>query len=130
VNLLFFLPLLGIGRSERGGLFVETCQEASAIFRRKAIYETIHPETKHGGDRKSDQVANSATRSDRFTSATSEATGKSERTIRRAAARGEALGSDLDQFSKKGRFQAYLEPPQLKMDFKTGLSCSAAIAVS
>ncbi|WP_374545277.1 hypothetical protein [Rhodoblastus sp.] len=33
----------------------------------------------------------------RFTAATSEATGKSERNIQRAAARGEALGSDLKQ---------------------------------
>jgi hypothetical protein len=66
-----------------------SAQEASAVFRRKAIYETIHPETKHGGDRKSDQVANSATR---FTQATSDATGKAERTIRQAAARGEAIG--------------------------------------
>ncbi len=70
-------------------------QEASAIFRRKAIYEELHPETKHGGDRKSDQVDNLATRSERFTSATADATGKDERTIRRAAARGEALGDDL-----------------------------------
>ncbi len=71
-------------------------QEASAIFRRKAIYEALHPETKHGGDRKSDQVDNLATRSERFTAATSDATGKDERTVRRAAARGEALGDDLE----------------------------------
>jgi ParB family chromosome partitioning protein len=68
-------------------------EEASAIFRRKAIYEALHPETRHGGDRKSDQVANSATR---FTASTSEATGKSERAVQIAAARGEALGADLD----------------------------------
>jgi ParB family chromosome partitioning protein len=56
-------------------------------FRRKAIYEELHPETKHGGDRKSDQTANFATRSDSFVSATSDATGKAERTVRLAAAR-------------------------------------------
>jgi hypothetical protein len=57
--------------------------------------EELHPETKHGGDRKSDQVDKLSTRSDRFTAATAEATGRDERTIRRAAARGEALGNDL-----------------------------------
>jgi ParB family chromosome partitioning protein len=57
-------------------------QEASAIFRRKAIYEELHAETRHGGDRKSDQVANSAIR---FTASTSEATGKSVRTVQIAA---------------------------------------------
>ncbi len=36
-------------------------QEASAIFRRKAIYEELHLEKKRGGDRRSDQVAESAT---------------------------------------------------------------------
>lgn len=35
------------------------------------------------------------TRSERFTSATAAATGKDESTIRRAAARGKALGDDL-----------------------------------
>jgi ParB family chromosome partitioning protein len=60
--------------------------------RRKAIYEELHPDTKHGGGRKGDQVANFATR---FTSDTAEGTGKSERAIRLAAARGEALGDDL-----------------------------------
>jgi hypothetical protein len=60
---------------------------------RKAIYEELHPETKHGGDRKSDQVANSGTR---FTADTADGTGKSERSIQIAAARGEALGDDLN----------------------------------
>jgi hypothetical protein len=40
-------------------------------------------------------VDNLATRSERFTSATADATGRDERTVRRAAARGEALGDDL-----------------------------------
>ena len=72
-----------------------SAQEAAAVSRRKAIYEELHPETKHGGDRKSDQVDNLSTRSERFTAETSKATGKDERTIRRAAARGAALGEDL-----------------------------------
>ena len=71
------------------------------IFRRKQIYEELHPETKHGGDRKSDQVANLASCSDRFTEATAAATGKAERNIQRAAARGEALG-EVSGASKPG----------------------------
>ena len=89
---------------------VSPAQEASAIARRKAIYEELHPETKHGGDRKSDQVDNLATRSERFTAATSQATGKDERTIRRAAARGEKLGDDL----KAGR------PPACRRRHRVG----------
>lgn len=71
-------------------------QEAEAIFRRKAIYEELHPETKHGaiGNGRVDNLA--TLKAERFTAATSQATGKDERTIRRAAARGEALGDDLD----------------------------------
>ena len=71
-------------------------QEASAIARRKSIYEAMHPETKHGGDRRSDQVGDLHTRSERFTSATADATGRDESAIRRAAARGRALGDELD----------------------------------
>ncbi|WP_294532605.1 hypothetical protein [uncultured Rhodoblastus sp.] len=74
-------------------------QEASAVFRRKAIYETLHPETKHGGDRKSDQVGNLHTRSERFTAATSAATGKDESTIRRAAGGNARQGLASDKLS-------------------------------
>ncbi len=62
---------------------------------RAQIYEAPHPETKHGGNAggPSGQFGHTAT--ERFTAATSEATGKDERTVRRAATRGEALGEDL-----------------------------------
>jgi hypothetical protein len=73
-------------------------QEAAAISRRKAIYETIYPETKHGaiggGHDQSRQFGDSE-KADRFTAATASATGKPERSIQRAAERGAKLGSDL-----------------------------------
>jgi ParB family transcriptional regulator, chromosome partitioning protein len=75
-------------------------QEASAIFRRKAIYEELHPETKAGvaqsiGMNKAIGRDVTDNLSATFASATADARGKDERTIRRAAARGEALGDDL-----------------------------------
>ena len=69
-------------------------ERAAATARRKAIYVSLHPQTKHGGDRKSDQVANLATCSERFTTATAAASGHSERNVQRDAHRGEALGDD------------------------------------
>lgn len=62
---------------------------ASQTARRKAIYLELHPETAHGGDRKSDQVAEFATRS--FVAETAEAVGKAERTVRLDAERGEKV---------------------------------------
>lgn len=70
-------------------------QEASAIFRRKAIYEELHPETKHGGNAGGPCGQFVHTAKADFASATADATGKDERTVRRAVARGEALGDDL-----------------------------------
>jgi N6-adenosine-specific RNA methylase IME4 len=72
-------------------------ERAMAVTRRKEIYLQMHPETAHGGDRRS---AGSSRRSgdlkgDRFTKATAAATGVGERTVQRDAARGEKLGDDV-----------------------------------
>jgi hypothetical protein len=69
-------------------------QEAAAVFRRKAIYEELHPETKHGAASPSKDC-----NSQSFVSATSDAVGKDKSTISRAAARGEALGADLNDIA-------------------------------
>jgi prophage antirepressor-like protein len=63
----------------------------------QAIYEELHPETKHGEPGASHQIGDTSGRSenDRFTEATSEATGKSERNIQRTAShRRRPYGSD------------------------------------
>lgn len=62
---------------------------ASQTMRRKELHERLHPEKKHGGDRKSDQVANFATRS--FAAVTAAKTGMSERAVRLHAERGEKV---------------------------------------
>jgi len=77
-------------------------ERAAATARRKCIYEQLHPETKHGEvgrGRAKDRVANLATLSDdepaeRFTEATSKATGHSERAVQRDARRGAAIGAE------------------------------------
>ncbi|ASY56469.1 MT-A70 family methyltransferase [Sinorhizobium sp. CCBAU 05631] len=62
------------------------------VFRRKEIYLMKHPETGHGGDRASRQVGDlKADEPKRFTTATAEATGQSERAIQRDAERGEKI---------------------------------------
>lgn len=63
------------------------------LARRKEIYLIKHPETAHGGDRKSSgQVGHLKTEPPkRFTAATAEATGQDERTIRRDVERGEKI---------------------------------------
>ena len=68
-------------------------QEAALTARRKAIYERLYPETRHG-------VAGGKARhgatSDKLSFAESQAkaTGKTERTVQRATARAEALGHE------------------------------------
>jgi hypothetical protein len=70
-------------------------QEASAIFRRKAIYEVLHPETKAGAYKGNQHTGKLANENSAFTTATAESTGKGRRSVEIAAARGDALGDDL-----------------------------------
>ncbi|MEY9131925.1 hypothetical protein ACVMII_000793 [Bradyrhizobium diazoefficiens] len=74
-------------------------QRAKLVARRKALYEAVHPQTKHGGDRKStnakNQDAEFASRS--FAADTATKTGKSKRSVEVDAARAKALGDDLDR---------------------------------
>ncbi|NTA10832.1 ParB N-terminal domain-containing protein [Agrobacterium tumefaciens] len=63
------------------------------VFRRKEIYLLKHPETANGGDRRSDRQVGElkSIEAKRFTVATAEATGQSERSIQRDAERGEKV---------------------------------------
>ncbi|PWL18862.1 hypothetical protein DKP76_07310 [Falsochrobactrum shanghaiense] len=69
-------------------------EEAAHIARRKAIYEEIHPETKHGGNQ-SPSGKFFHTDKASFVQETASASGKTDRAIRMAAARGRVLGPDI-----------------------------------
>jgi hypothetical protein len=64
-------------------------ERAVVTARRKAAYEALHPETKHGGNRRvsSAQVGH-LNPVDRFTAETAAKTGRSETSIKRDAERG------------------------------------------
>lgn len=76
-------------------------ERAAAQARRKAIYQQIHPETKRGA------AGGEATKAEavgqvgqqpstpRFDEAAAQATGQSERSVRRDVTRGESLGEDV-----------------------------------
>lgn len=106
---LEYIPILVVDLEEmRAGLDatdedlrrrpLSPARQAAATARRKEIYEALHPETKFGenqhtrprrsGERKSGAFA------PRFTKATAQATGASERSVQRAAERGERIGQE------------------------------------
>lgn len=60
-----------------------------AVFlaEKKALYEKLHPETRHGGDRTSEQAAIFGDLAPRFTEEVKDRLGYSERTIQRVVAR-------------------------------------------
>jgi ParB family transcriptional regulator, chromosome partitioning protein len=67
---------------------------AAAVARRKAIYEKLNPSTKHGAIGGGRGKAGAGDKAERFTKATAEATGRSERAVQLDAARGETLGQE------------------------------------
>ncbi|MCD9821161.1 ParB N-terminal domain-containing protein [Bradyrhizobium japonicum] len=76
-------------------------QRAKLVARRKAAYEAVHPEAKHGGApaKKGGGKASRAkdAKSASFADDTATKTGRSKRAVAQDAARGEALRDDLDR---------------------------------
>ena len=74
-------------------------QEARATKRLKELYEAQHPETKHGGNRRSNgeirHLKSGKSTTDRFTKKTAKVTGRSETAVKEAARRGKALGDEV-----------------------------------
>ncbi|CAI9120469.1 ParB/RepB/Spo0J family partition protein [Brytella acorum] len=68
---------------------------ATFLARRKEVYEELHPETKQGGDRKSDQTDKLVRLIPTFTEATAEKLGLDARTIRRSVARHTNIPTDV-----------------------------------
>lgn len=69
--------------------------KATFLARRKEVYEELHPETKHGGDRKSDQVDSLVHLIPSFTEATAQKLGLDARSIRRSVARYTSIVPDV-----------------------------------
>jgi ParB family chromosome partitioning protein len=70
-------------------------QRAKLVAKRKAAYEAVHPETKPGGDRRSNRQNGGL--KDSFAKDTAAKSGKPLRTVERDITRGRKLGSDLDR---------------------------------
>lgn len=68
---------------------------ATFLARRKEVYEELYPETKHGGDRKSDQARMLTRLIPSFTDATAQKLGLDSSTIRRAVSLYTGIAQDV-----------------------------------
>lgn len=83
--------LTAIADGAAWGMWGSKAERALFTRRRKDIYEAIHPETRHGGDRgASRKIGDTA----RFTADTATRTGRSERDVQRDATRDERIDED------------------------------------
>ena len=99
---------------------------SNLLMRRKEIYETLHPEVKHGGDRKSEKIKTAKSRFDSvkpFSEDTADKWGVDKRTVERQVqiaknltpeAKGILLASDAKLTKKDALKLSRLEPEQQK----------------
>ena len=118
-------------------------EQAAHHKRRKELYEKRHPETKHGGDRKSSTGKSKPQNADlkSYTEDAAEKTGKSRDTVERAVKRGKGIpnvadlagtsldqGVELDALAELGSIDPSLQS-ELIEKAKSGAKVSARTAV-
>lgn len=112
-------------------------ERAMHVLRRKAIYESLHPETKHGGDRKSKSSRQKGD-SKRFTKDTAKKARTSERKVQRDVTRGKKVmvlnqiaGTSLDTSTELDALTKLSPEEQRKLaeDATLGKKVSAKAAV-
>jgi len=97
-------------------------EQDKQLRRRKAIYEELHPETSHGGDRKSKESKRNNSALKTFTKDTADKLGQSQSNIQKSVARAESIEDEevieqikeLDITKTEGTILARFEPEQQK----------------
>lgn len=89
-----------------------SAQRAKLIAMRKAAYEGVHPETKHGGVRRGSSPKVEDLKS--FAAETAAKSSRSRQSVERDAARAKRLGVDLDRVAGTSLNEARGELQQAK----------------
>jgi hypothetical protein len=96
-------------------------ERAAHVAARKAVYERLHPETKHGGDRKSESRSQNANLKS-FVADTAQKTGKHHATVARDVKRGKDIldvaalaGTSLDKGAELDALAELSEDEQIEL---------------